>query len=317
MRMNRKAALYAGAGIVVGLVAAACSDSATEPTSQASFVPKPSFVVGDAFGFRPPVATELIVCKAGDVGGNFTIADVGNGTGGSGNPTIIAPQPVTINPGAGGVAACRHAVTDNGNATLEIGDFFTVTETVGAGVTSSRLCYLNNGDNIPDGCPATFFINTAHGWTVVVTNTAPPPPEICTYTKGWYQNKNGEPTIIAGIDGRSKDAQTQIFNASPGQPGNVVWGVGSATDNKPNNLLNLYQQLLAALNNLGGNATAGPPAVDAAIASALAITSGTGTQIFVTAGGVSQISGLINTLSSFNEGELAGFPHCSDEVVDQ
>jgi len=99
----------------------------------------------------------------------------------------------------------------------------------------------------------------------------------------------------------------QVFNATPGQPGLVTWTGG-------NNTLNLYQQLLAAINNLGGNELGGPPAVDAAIAAAKAGTNvtanGGGVQIALVAG--TDVSGLINTLSSFNEGSLAGFPHCAD-----
>ena len=126
----------------------------------------------------------------------------------------------------------------------------------------------------------------------------------CTYTKGWYQNKNGAPTVI-GVDGRTKAEAQAIFAATPGKPGNVTWGV----DNKPNNLLNLYQQLLAALNNLGGNATAGPDAVDEAIADALAGTGGTGLNITTTLT-EQEIGELADLLASFNEGKFAGWPHC-------
>ena len=88
MRMNRKAALSAGAGIAMGLFAAACSDSATEPTRSSAFVPKASFAVGDPTTVAPPNATELRICKAGDVGGDFTISWT-PAPNGSGNPTVI------------------------------------------------------------------------------------------------------------------------------------------------------------------------------------------------------------------------------------
>jgi hypothetical protein len=130
----------------------------------------------------------------------------------------------------------------------------------------------------------------------------------CTYTKGWYQNKNGAPTVIA-VDGRTKSEAQQIFAATPGQPGNVTWG----DDNKPNNLLNLYQQFLAALQNLGGDANedAGPADVDAAIDAVQAGTGGTGLNITTTLTDT-QISDLIDVLSAFNEGQFAGWPHCED-----
>ena len=141
-----------------------------------------------------------------------------------------------------------------------------------------------------------------HGIVVVFTNAAIPAPS-CTYTKGWYRN-NGSSTVIA-VDGRTIAQAQAIFNATPGKPGSVTW-------EGDNNTLNLYQQLLAALNNLDGNALGGPPAVDAAIAAALAGTGGIGTNITLAPG--TDVSGLIETLSNFNEGEFAGFPHCDDEV---
>lgn len=139
----------------------------------------------------------------------------------------------------------------------------------------------------------------------------------CTYTKGWYQNKNGAPTVI-GVDGRSKSEAQQIFAATPGQPGNVKWGVDGKTDNKPNDLLNLYQQFLAALNNLGGDDAAhlanAPAAVATAISQVAAVEYGSGTTISIPSSVTKQqLSGWIETLSKFNEGKIAGFPHCSKE----
>jgi hypothetical protein len=300
MQMNR-VALMASAGLGVAFLAA-CSDSPTSP-SKAAFVPKSSFAVGDATN-ATPVNTLIKICKVGDASGTFTITDVGNGSA-SGNPTIIddnagiAGNQKTLTPGTDAAPNCVVAVEDLGNATNEVGDFFTVTEATGAGVTTQTRCFLAGAGEL--ACPAQFFINTAHGWTILVRNTAPPPPPStgCTYTKGWYRN-NGSNTIIA-VDGRTIGQEQQIFDATPGKPGNVTWG-------DDNNNLNLYQQLLAALNNLGGNATAGPAAVDAAVAAALAATSGSGTTIVVAPG--TDVSGLIDVLSAFNEGTFTGWPHC-------
>jgi hypothetical protein len=151
--------------------------------------------------------------------------------------------------------------------------------------------------------PVVALVNYYHGVRLVYHNT-PVAGNGCTYTKGWYRNK-GSSTVIA-VDGRTVGQEQQIFAATPGKPGAVTWGAN-------NNNLNLYQQLLAALNNLDGDATAGPPAVDDAIAAALAATGGSGTSITVAAG--TDVSGLISVLSSFNEGTLAGFPHCGDEIL--
>jgi hypothetical protein len=130
-------------------------------------------------------------------------------------------------------------------------------------------------------------------------------PEGCTYTKGWYRN-NGSSTVI-GVDGRTVADAQAIFAATPGKPGTVTFGGN-------NTLLNLYQQLLAALNNLGGDANAadGPDAVDDAIDDALDGTSGgPGTDITTTLS-QTEMSALIATLSAFNEGTFEGWPHCDD-----
>jgi hypothetical protein len=152
----------------------------------------------------------------------------------------------------------------------------------------------------PTTDPVVALVNRFHGVHLVYHNN-PVVTTGCTFTKGWYRN-NGSSTIIA-VDGRTIGEEQQIFNATPGKPGNVTFGAD-------NNNLNLYQQLLAALNNLGGDPLAGPAEVDAAVAAALAATGGTGTNITVAAG--TDVSGLISVLSSFNEGSLTGWPHCAD-----
>ena len=298
MQMNR-VALMASAGLGVAFLAA-CSDSPTSP-SKAAFVPKSSFAVGDATN-ATPVNTLIKICKVGDASGTFTITDVGNGSA-SGNPTIIddnagiAGNQKTLTPGTDAAPNCVVAVEDLGNATNEVGDFFTVTEATGAGVTTQTRCFLAGSGEL--ACPAQFFINTAHGWTILVRNTAPPPPPSgCTYTKGWYRN-NGSNTVTA-VDGRTKSEAQAIFDATPGKPGNVTWQGG-------NDVLNLYQQLLAAL--LNGGATSGISAVTGAITAAQAGTGGTGLAI-TTNLSQAQVSALIDTLSSFNEGSFKGFPHC-------
>jgi hypothetical protein len=318
MSMNWKGALAAGAVLGAGVLAA-CSDSATAPSARPALVPKTSFAVGQTTT-TTAVAGLLKICKYGDASGTFTITDVGDGQaadgkpGGTGNPSIlddnggVGGNQANMTPGSEATPNCRIVVEDFGDGNLNKGDFFTVVETDAPGVTETVIsCTINGGAVL--ACPTNFFINNVHGWTILVRNIADT-PDVCTYTKGWYQNKNGAPTIVLTIDGRTPDQQRAIFEASPGQPGNVTWG----TNNKPNNLLNLYQQLLAAINNLDGNLTAGPTAVDNAISAALAGTGGSNLHISTTLTN-EQISALIDTLSSFNEGEFAGFPHCSDEIL--
>jgi len=180
----------------------------------------------------------------------------------------------------------------------------TVTETNASNLTSitgQRISTATGTTTIASPTnPFTDFINSIHGVVLTFTNTAPTTG--CTFTKGWYRNKGSE-TIIA-VDGRTVSQEQAIFDATPGKPGDVTFG-------GDNTLLNLYQQLLAALNNLGGNPTAGPAAVDAAVAAALAGTDGSGLAITTTLT-QEQMSDLIDVLSSFNEGSFAGWPHCDD-----
>ncbi len=149
---------------------------------------------------------------------------------------------------------------------------------------------------------ATTYVNSDEGRIVTFTNDYTPPVIGCTYTKGWYQNKNGAPTVVA-VDGRSKlEAQTILASVpSPKLDKNlgVTWG-------SDNLLHNLYQQLLAALLNGGA---AGPLAVQNAITDAQNGTGGTGLDITTTLTH-DEMAALTATLSAFNEGTYAGWPHC-------
>lgn len=158
-----------------------------------------------------------------------------------------------------------------------------------------NLLGLWSGDN-----PVTNPTNQDSDYQDYIFNVVPHviPSGGCTFTKGWYRN-HGSNTVTA-VDGRTKAQAQAIFDATPGQPGGVTWQGG-------NDVLNLYQQLLAAILNGG---TSGPAATQAAIAAAQAGTGGTGLNITTTLT-QTQISDLIDALTAFNEGTLAGFPHCS------
>ena len=180
-------------GAVFGAsVVAACADAPTAPSSRRAFVPTASYDIGPT-GNATPVATQLKICKIGDASGTFTITDVGDGKS-SGNPAIVdqdagtAGNQLTLTPGTEQNPNCYIAVEDLGDASQEIGDFFTVTEAVAPGVTTQVVsCTINGGAVLP--CPENFFINTAHGWTILVRNTAPlppppppPPPAVCDFS---------------------------------------------------------------------------------------------------------------------------------------
>jgi len=297
MRMIRNGALAAGAMVAVAFLGA-CSDGATAPTSRAAFVPKSSFVVavGDLVD-ATAVKTQLRVCKVGDANGSFTTANVESGLGGTGNPSVKTPLGVAV-------TECRLAVIDPGDAQQQIGDFFVVTEAAPAvaGTTQVLESCIDDAGKALDPCTVTtkFFINTEHGVTLTYRNTLPPPPPPggCTYTKGWYRNHGKD--NITGADGLKLDVEAAIFAATPGKPGNVTW-TGS------NDVLNLYQQYLAAIENGGLN---GPQAVKDAIAKVDGASSVGGNIKITTTLSQAEVSAAINTLSTFNEGSFKGFPHC-------
>ena len=295
MRMNRIAALTLGAGMIT---MAACSDSPTAPTAAAVKMPTTSFAIGDITNGPAPEAAPgvIIVCKTGDVGGSFDF-----------NRTTEGPA---VDP-TGGVAAdqsidtgkCLEVARDNSPSGS--GSHITITELAAQGVTFSiTACrfrgYALDGVtlNPPEDCTYSnggdLFLNHFHGFVITYNNVQE--AQGCTYTKGWYRN-NGSSTVTA-VDGRTKEQAQAIFAATPGKPGSVTW-------EGDNNTLNLYQQLLAALLNGGAS---GPAAVQQAILDAQAATGGTGLDITLAAG--TNVSGLIATLSAFNEGTLPGWPHC-------
>jgi hypothetical protein len=247
------------------------------------------------------------LCKSGPVGTyNFSLVFGGSANTGD----VQASTPVALQVTDANSPACTTVFTRTQYAGGQIDPAATIqiTEQAAPGTNLVNITAAGGAAaaiiDIP-GRSSTIAVNAFHSATTTFVNEAIVVTG-CTYTKGWYRN-NGSNTVIAMADGLIKSQQQQVFNATPGQPGSVTWTGG-------NNTLNLYQQLLAAINNLNGDETAGPAAVDAAIAAAKAgtnvTTNGGGVQIGLVAG--TDVSGLINTLSSFNEGKLAGFPHCGD-----
>jgi len=321
----------------VALIAAFISACADAPTSTVGFSPsRPSLHV---VPIAAPQLELVILCKAGPVGtytfdataSHAVLNDPGTGVTGltAATYSIVVSVGSTID--VGGVVvpgACYDLSGHNHIALVSGGTDATVTvvETgIPAGVDFDHVVvYQNNAGTVSSTSSTTnsasghaggFGAGAALGASILFYNVPePPPPAGCTYTKGWYQNNNGKPTVIA-VDGRTIAEAQAIFEASPGQTGGVTWGVGALTNNKPNNLLNLYQQFLAALQNLGGDANEdnGPAAVDAAIDAVQAATGGSVLYISLVAG--TDVGALIDVLSAFNEGDFAGWPHCGDEIV--
>lgn len=327
--------------LAIAVFAMACADTATSPTRLV--VPDGASAaitdsLGAGGGFPNILGGEVQVCKTtnalplgipvADRTFSFTVTSTGTGT--------LVPNPTIVVPDGGGTTTCTVVYTAPAGFDLADGaEEVVITE--GADEPNFALTAINTvrwfgpgafaaghyndlgvngGICLTNNClddfetfasrQATVYVNNDMARRVKFTNTFTPPPTVtgCTYTKGWYRN-NGSSTVIA-VDGRSVAEAQAIFNATPGKPGTVTFG-------GDNTLLNLYQQLLAALNNLGGDANEdnGPDAVDDAIDDAQNGTGGVGTDITTTLT-QQEMSDLINTLSAFNEGTFEGWPHCDD-----
>jgi hypothetical protein len=161
-----------------------------------------------------------------------------------------------------------------------------------------------NSYSVTNGTPVFGLPGVA---TLTCGSTPPPPPSLCTYTKGFYRNHpNVTASVIAGMGGTVKvgaknltAAQAQaVLNALPGQASKVTY--------TSNLLLNLVQQLITTELNVarGSTASAG---VQSAIASAnAAITVGTA------GGGIQLSTGLATDAASALGDALEGFNSASD-----
>jgi hypothetical protein len=191
MRMMRKTALAAGAGMSLAFLAA-CSDAPVAPAAPRVAPPAPSFAVGDA-ATSVPVPGKLIVCKEGNIGGDFTISR----TSGSG----AFDSDVTLDTGD-----CVVVAEDNSPAGS--GSVFRVHE-----VGQANTTFVISGQAIEIGFPATdlvgptdnqdFFINSIHGIRVTYTNTNTPPPSTCDFsTFGGFVLDNNYNISYGGNAGR-------------------------------------------------------------------------------------------------------------------
>jgi hypothetical protein len=301
MNTNRLAVSAASMALALAGAMACSTDNPTAPAASVK-IPAVFNIAGS-----DPGRGEIIACKTGSAA-TFTVVFSGNFIAGEvQNLVLVSGQTYTLSLNAGQCKTIYSRVAGGPQVNPEA--IATITEGATPGFTLTAITAITETDeSVTTDVPnrrATVAVNMFHDAQVTFVNTAIPTTG-CTFTKGWYRN-NGSNTIIALADGLTKSQQQQVFDATPGQPGLVTWNGG-------NNTLNLYQQLLAAINNLGGNLTAGPTAVDVAVAAALAGTSVTtlngGVQITVAAG--TDVSGLIDVLSSFNEGDFTGWPHCDD-----
>jgi hypothetical protein len=168
-----------------------------------------------------------------------------------------------------------------------------------------------------DGAPHEIVANsysitndsTIYGLPGIVTLTcgSPPPPPVCTYTKGFYRNHPGvTASVIAGLGGsvpvgstNLTAAQAQaVLNATPGQAGNVTF--------TSNLLLNLVQQLITAELNVarGSNAPSGAQSAVASASSAINVT--------LSGGRIRLSSALSNGAASTLETQIGNFNSAFD-----
>ena len=257
MRMNRKAALAAGASLGVAFVVA-CSDSATEP--KASNVGKVSLDAAGSPATATPVASEFRVCKDGNVAGTFIVSTSAAGAGFGSNHTSISP--VTIQPGTCVVVAEDDAPSGSGsNVTVTESPATNLTGVAGVRVsTVSGITTINNPTNGFED-----FINSIHGVRLTFTNNVV--SSGCTFTQGYYKNHESYVQQILGPNGTLNigtlaspflltAAQIDANLETPPKKGDAFY-------------ILTHQLITAELNILGGGSA--PAAVQQAIADANAL----------------------------------------------
>jgi hypothetical protein len=145
--------------------------------------------------------------------------------------------------------------------------------------------------------------------TLTCGTTPPPPPSVCTYTKGFYRNHPGVTasviadmggTITVGSANLSAAEAQAVLNTVPGQASNVTY--------TSNLLLNFVQQLITAELNVA-RGSAASSGVQTAIASANAAITATlaGSQIQLSSAlSTDAASALATALESFNSATDCG-----------
>jgi len=291
MRMNRKAALAAGASLGVAFVVA-CSDSATEP--KASNVGKVSLDAAGSPATATPVASEFRVCKDGNVAGTFIVSTSAAGAGFGSNHTSISP--VTIQPGTCVVVAEDDAPSGSGsNVTVTESPATNLTGVAGVRVsTVSGITTINNPTNGFED-----FINSIHGVRLTFTNNVV--SSGCTFTQGYYKNHESYVQQILGPNGTLNigtlaspflltAAQIDANLETPPKKGDAFY-------------ILTHQLITAELNILGGGSA--PAAVQQAIADANALLA----DKVITAAERDQAIALSAILDDYNNG-LTGPGHC-------
>jgi hypothetical protein len=199
MRMMRKTALAAGAGMSMAFLAA-CSDS---PVAPAAKVARTSFAIGDITNGPAPEATPgvIIVCKTGDVGGNFVFTRTTGGPAVDPNGGDAANQTIAT-------GKCLEVARDDSPSGS--GSIITVTEQSAPNTTFSiTACrfrgYALDGVtlNPPEDCTyvngGDLFVNHFHGYVITYNNVFTPPPGDQGCTPGYWKQDQHFDSWPAGI----------------------------------------------------------------------------------------------------------------------
>jgi hypothetical protein len=140
------------------------------------------------------------------------------------------------------------------------------------------------------------------GVATLTCGTTPPPPSLCTYTKGFYRNHpDVTASVIAGMGGTVKVGSKKLNAAQAQAVLNTVSGQASNVTYTSSLLLNLVQQLITAELNIarGSTASAGLQASIASANAAITVTTGGG-QINLSSGLATDAASAIATaLESF------------------
>jgi len=304
MHMTRKSVLSMGAVAMVAALAA-CSDSPTAPASNARPV-TPSFAAGDPVGTvvsNTPVLGQVIICKAGNVGGTFDLSArlTAGGT---------VPSSISVTNGQ-----CKIAYVNNGAS--GVGAFVTVTEQAAANTVQTRTSctIITQVDGAPAGTTTTgscalaanseYFTNSFHGYVVTFTNTFTAPPAGCTFTQGYYKNHESVVATLLGTNGGYVVNNKLVLS----QDGTLALTAAQIDDNLESPpkggdaFLILTHQLITAELNIKGGASV-PPAVLTAINSARLLLNGG-----ISSGEAAQAIALAAILDDYNNG-ISGPGHC-------
>ncbi len=266
------------AALMLGALSlAACSDAPTALRSSASAPLLHEAGTPTSVADRAPDVGEFEVCADG-LTATFTVVAT---------PLGFAGAPITTNPTIA-AGTCQIVHTNS----LDNGRFYDVTVTqTNPATPTSLVCSVVDpiGSATCGGNKAQYAINVYHGALAIFTNAASV-PKGCTYTQGWYKNQGSSSIAGKYLNGT---LYLTVLNTPP--KGNVYYI--------------LAHQYIAASMNAGK--IGGSPVSAQLAAAATYFSKATPANPLPAGYTTSSVTALANTLDSFNNGNYAGYPHCS------